>query len=159
MWEEVVTESIYSQCIQCSISQPNIQSARQSSQALNQPSHTCELNTHKIIHHTEISILAKPALLDDTSHQHHQQLGGCERKLCLIPNWDKQTAHNTEGSFWNLEEILFIPHWWDSYPSGCTMGALSAGLKRDKVYQSEEAGKASQITWVVFKTAYYTSSM
>ena len=47
----------------------------------------------------------KPAPLDDTSHQHHQQLAGCERKLCLIPSWNKQmlqkepAAASTEGSF------------------------------------------------------------
>ncbi|KAK5865199.1 hypothetical protein PBY51_016385 [Eleginops maclovinus] len=34
---------------------------------------------------------AKAAPLDDTSHWHHQQLGGCEKKLRLIPNCQELT--------------------------------------------------------------------
>lgn len=90
---------------------------------LNQLSHTCELNAHRIIHHTEIPRrvkrpgLAKAAPLDDASHQHHQQqqqqLRGCERKPRLIPNWSKQmlkklTADNAEGSFLSGRNPFFF---------------------------------------------------
>lgn len=45
---------------------------RQSTQALNQLSRTCELNTRKIINHAEISNRAEPAPLDDPSHRHQR---------------------------------------------------------------------------------------
>ncbi len=110
--KKVATESIYSQCIRCSVSQSNIQSARQSSQALNQLSHTCELNTRKIIHHTEISILAvwwaqacqtssTWWYFTPTSSAAHQRLWkeAASHPELEQTNAPKLTADNAEGSF------------------------------------------------------------
>lgn len=114
---------------------------------LNQLSHTCELNAHRIIHHTEIPRrvkrpgLAKAAPLDDASHQHHQQqqqqLRGCERKPRLIPNWSKQmlkklTADNAEISFLSGRNPFFLSNTNGTIiHQGCTMRALSAGVNSE----------------------------
>lgn len=151
LWGKEVTESMHSMFILTvwySI-------CHQSSQALSQLTHTCKLNKRKIIHHTlkfpsllcDRPRLAKPAPLDDTSHPHHQQLRGCERKLCLIPNCQEftnkcfnLTANNTERNLLTgKKKIHFIPYWRYSYPTGLWSAS--------SVSRCEEAGKSSQITW------------
>lgn len=119
----------------------------QSSQALSQLTHTCKLNKRKIIHHTlkfpsllcDRPRLAKPAPLDDTSHPHHQQLRGCERKLCLIPNCQEftnkcfnLTADNTERNLLTgKKKKSILSHTGGTViPQGCEAPALSAGVKK-----------------------------
>ena len=125
----VATEPIYSQCIQCSVSQSDIQSARQPSRSSQSaPSHMWALFARNHSSHGNVrprqnqprsmtlhtNIISSSQAVKGSCVSSQAGTNKCSRK-------NQQQLALKEAFY--LEEILVIPHRWDNYPSGLCDGS------------------------------------